>query len=405
MQGPDDIRGGMLIRVSRQIKIPDPVRIERYRRLPEYGPKILFFSGGSALKGVSQELMKYTHNSIHIISAFDSGGSSAILRKYLKMPAIGDIRNRLMALADRSVLGNPEIFNLFSYRFPNDGNNEDLYKELDRMIKGKHRLVSAISYPMRKIIRNHLFQFKENVHEDFDLRKASIGNLILAGGYLGNQRHLDPLIYIFSRLVQVKGIVRPVISKDLHLAAKLEDGSIVAGQHLITGKEAKPLNKKIVDLFLIENIKKNEHVCVRLRKKVTDLIDSAELICFPMGSFFTSIVANLLPGGVGTGIGRNRCPKIFIPNTYYDPELYGLGVADQVEILIRFMKKDCGEKTNNENLLNFVILDQKNGSYGKVECDRIKKAGIEVIDCQLVSEESAPYIDEKLLVPMLLSFI
>ncbi|MGD9157412.1 MAG: GAK system CofD-like protein [Desulfobacteraceae bacterium] len=395
----------MLIRISRQIEIPDPVRIERYRRLPEYGPKILFFSGGSALRGASRELMKYTHNSIHIISAFDSGGSSAILRRYLKMPAIGDIRNRLMALADRSILGNPEIFNLFSYRFPDDAHNGDLGSELDRMIRGKHRLVAAISDPMRKIIRNHLFQFRENVPEDFDLRKASIGNLILAGGYLGNQRHLDPVIYIFSRLVQVKGIVRPVISKDLHLAAELEDSTVVVGQHLLTGKEKGPLNKRIVELFLTENIRQPEPVHVKLRKKVTDLIGSAELICFPMGSFFTSIIANLLPDGVGTSIGLNSCPKIFIPNTGNDPELYGLSVADQVEILIRYLKKDNEENIASGDLLNFVVIDRKNGDYGEIDCDRIRKAGIEVIDCPLISEESAPYIDEKLLVPILLSFI
>jgi CofD-related protein of GAK system len=392
----------MLIRISRQIEIPDPVRIERYRRLPEFGPKILFFSGGSALKGVSQELMQYTHNSIHIISTFDSGGSSAILRKHLNMPAVGDIRNRLMALADRSVLGNPEIFNLFSYRFSDNGNLGD---ELDRMIKGKHRLVAAISDPMRKIIRNHLFQFRESVSEDFDLRNASIGNLILVGGYLGNQRHLDPVIYIFSRLVQVKGVVRPIISKNLHLAAELEDGSIIVGQHLLTGKEADPLNKRIVDLFLTEKIREPGPVYVKLRKKITNLIGSAELICYPMGSFFTSIIANLLPEGVGAEIGHNICPKIFIPNTGHDPELHGLNVADQVETLIKYLKKGGAENMTNADLLNFVVLDQKNGSYGEVEYERIRRAGIEVINCPLISEESSPYIDEKLFVPILLSFI
>jgi CofD-related protein of GAK system len=321
------------------------------------------------------------------------------------MPAVGDIRNRLMALADRSVLGNPEIFNLFSYRFPDDGDNSHLGDELDSMIKGEHHLVAAISDPMRKIIRNHLFQFRENVSQDFDLRKASIGNLILASGYLGNQRHLDPVIYIFSRLVQVKGVVRPVISKDLHLCARLEDGSIIVGQHLITGKEEASPVKRIMDLFLTGDIKKPEPVYVKIREKISNLIKGAELICYPMGSFFTSMIANLLPGGVGNEIGSNNCPKIFIPNTAYDPELIGLSVADQVEILIRYLKKDGSENMSESDLLNFVILDQKNGIYGKVDCDRIRNAGIGVIECSLISESSFPYIDEKLLVPILLSFI
>jgi hypothetical protein len=174
---------------------------------------------------------------------------------------------------------------------------------------------------------------------------------------------------------------------------------------LLSGKEEGPLNRRIVDLFLTEKIRKPQPVHVKLRKKITNLIGSAELICYPMGSFFTSIIANLLPAGVGAETGRNNCPKIFIPNTGHDSELYGLSVADQVEILLRYLKKDGPEDLTNADLLNFVVLDLKNGVYGEDECDRIRNAGIEVIDCPLISEASSPYIDEKLLVPILLSFI
>ena len=60
------------VTITRTIEIPDVLKIERYRRTPELGPKILFFSGGSALKTLSQRLIQYTHNSIHLITPFDS---------------------------------------------------------------------------------------------------------------------------------------------------------------------------------------------------------------------------------------------------------------------------------------------------------------------------------------------
>ncbi|MGE4294032.1 MAG: 2-phospho-L-lactate transferase CofD family protein, partial [Desulfovibrio sp.] len=93
----------MRIRVAREVLVPDRIKLERYRQVPALGPRVLFFSGGTALRDTSAELVRYTHNSVHIITPFDSGGSSAILRKAFDMPAVGDIRNRLMALADTSL--------------------------------------------------------------------------------------------------------------------------------------------------------------------------------------------------------------------------------------------------------------------------------------------------------------
>lgn len=65
------------------------------------------------------------------------------------------------------------------------------------------------------------------------------------------------------------------------------------------------------------------------------LIDVAEIICYPMGSFYSSIVANLLPGGVGTAVAANPCPKVFVPNTVPDAEQSGMSMSDAVGTLVR----------------------------------------------------------------------
>lgn len=391
------------VTIQRQITVPDKVKVARYQKSPELGPKILFFSGGSALRNLSRLLKKYTYNSTHIITAFDSGGSSAVLRKAFKMLAIGDLRARLMDLADQSFLGNPEIYDLFVYRFSKDADKEDLAREFNDMVQGCHPLVEKIHHPMRRIIRNHLFWFKQRMPAFFDFRGASIGNLILTAGYLENRSHPDPVIYIFSRLVQAKGTVRPIVNRYLHLVAELVDGSIVVGQHMITGKEVPPLLAKIKRIYLAEDENHPEEVYVHLRDKMEWLISDAELICYPMGSFYSSIVANLLPKGVGSAIAKNQVPKVYVPNTGYDPECIGMGLTEQVYKLVEYGCRD-GADIEPTDIINFVVIDNQSGSYqGTIDHENLKQLGIEVIDCRLVSERTAPYIDEELLLPVLLS--
>jgi CofD-related protein of GAK system len=276
------------VRITRTTTLPDPVKLGRYLKTPELGPRMLFFSGGSALTGISRALKRYTHNSIHLVTPFDSGGSSAALRKAFAMPSIGDLRSRLTALADENITGHPDVYQLFTYRFPTGENTAKLHARLESMIRGKEPLVAAIPNPMRRLIRNQLGYFREAMPDDFDLRGASTGNLILAGGYLNNHKHLDPIIFLFSKLVNVLGTVRAVVNNDLHLAARMADGNMVVGQHRLTGKETAPLEVAVSELLLSGHPDKYLPAIAEIRKKNRRLIQQAELICYPPGSFYTT---------------------------------------------------------------------------------------------------------------------
>lgn len=396
----------MLLQIKKTIPFPNKINLARFQRSPELGPKILFFSGGSALRKACNELVKYTHNSIHIITPFDSGGSSAELRKAFMMPAIGDIRNRLLALADKSVQGYPEIFRLFNYRFPKKAKQQHLQTELDCMISGKHELVKSIPDPMRKIIRQHLGLFNQKKPEEFKLKNASIGNLVLTAGYLHNNRNFDVIIYIFSSLVKVQGIVRPVVNKNLDLAVQLEDGSTIVSQHRFSGKETPAISSKIKSLSLSENPEKLVPTAIPIRDKMKQLIQQAELICYPMGSFYSSIMANLLPKGIGTAIKKNPCPKIMIPNTTFDPETKGMTLDDQVQTLIEYLRKDDPDKLNPNDVLDFILLDSNQDLYqGRFDPRKYSKIGIETVSCQLTNESGQPFIKEQNFVESVLSFV
>ena len=353
----------------------------------------------------SRVLKEYTHNSIHFVTPFDSGGSSAKLRKAFSMPSIGDLRSRLMALADENITGHPDVYKLFTYRLPGNKANDALRKQLESMIRGKDPLISNISNPMRRLIRNQLGYFHDAMPADFDLRGASVGNLILAGGYLNNHQHLDPIVFLFSKLVNVLGTVRTVVNRDLHLVAKLANGNLILGQHNLTGKEVTPLDSPIKSLFLSAKLTQDVPVIVEVRKKNKKLIKKSELICYPPGSFYSSLLANLLPAGVTSAIAESDCPKVFVPNLGQDPEQIGMTLDDSVQTLLKYLRmgneKDCA----NDRLLNFILMDENKSRYSsRLTPELLKDLGVQLVSTRLVSKQSAPYYDPKLLVAALLSF-
>ncbi len=389
------------IQVSRAVDIPDVLRLTRYRKIPELGPRVLFFSGGSALTELSKTLKNYTHNSIHLVSPFDSGGSSAKLRKAFNMPAIGDLRSRLIALADETVLGHPEIYQLFSYRLPSNQSQSALKTKLSNIASGKDSLMEDIANPMRTLICHQLGYFLDAIPADFDLNGASIGNLIIAGGYLNNHRQLEPILFLFSKLVNVLGVVRPITNDNHHLVATLQDGQQIIGQHLMTGKEVPAITSAIKTLSLSKSLDKHEPVTTRLRKRNRKLIEQSDLICYPPGSFFSSLIANLLPTGVGKAISSNGCPKVYIPNLGHDPEQYGLTLQDTLTILLDHLAEGAA-KTKASQFINFILVDSKHGDYpGGIPTDFIQSLGITLIDTKLMQKGSQHYDDERLAAALL----
>ncbi|MTI16319.1 GAK system CofD-like protein [Rhodobacteraceae bacterium RKSG542] len=387
--------------VSRRVIIPDPVRIDRFKRLPELGPKLLFFSGGTALNPLARTLKSYTHNSHHLITPFDSGGSSAALRQAFDMPAIGDLRSRLIALADETVSGHPEVARLFKYRLSKTGTPKELHRRLMRIVEAKDKLLADVHNPMRGLIQTQLEFFIEAMPEDFNLAGASIGNLILAGGYLNNHRHLDPIIFLFSKLVNTLGHVTAITDSNLHLAARLENGSVVAGQHNMTGKETPSVVHPISDVFTIRSLEDPTPAKPSIHPRMGRIIADADLICYPPGSFYSSLMANLLVEGVGRAAASNPNPKVYIPNLGKDPEQLGMSPRLALEKIIAQLEADIDAPVAASDLINFVVIDKSMAD--SFDANTFKQRGIHIIIDDLVTKTSFPYYDPEKLVRILLS--
>lgn len=393
-------------RIFRRLTMPDLVRVHRYQSLPEQGPKVLFFSGGSALNKISRVFKEYSHHSIHLVTPFDSGGSSARLRAEFDIPAVGDLRSRLMALADETVLGQPEVYTLFTHRLSQHDTPEQLAAQLEQLVSGVHPLIECVPNPMKALIKTQLAVTQTRIGVDFDLRGASIGNLIIAGGYLNNLQQLDLIVFLFSRLVKTLGDVKTTIDASLHLGVELGNGDIVLGQHNITGKETGSLSSPIKRMWLNKGLRKVAPINQHIADDRKDAIESADLICYPPGSFYSSLLANLMPEGVGRSICQNSNPKVYLPNLGVDPEQLGLSLMERVRRLINAVTDDIS--INNEMreyfpALDYLLLDDSY-DYGDVDIEALQALNVSLIKTPLIGNKPDKY-DERLVTQALLSFV
>lgn len=379
--------------IERQIELPDALRVSRALSAPHLGPRILFFSGGSALNDISRQLKRYTFNSIHLITPFDSGGSSQILREAFNMPAVGDLRSRLMALADETVLGQPDIYALFTHRLPKDATQPCLRAEVAAMIKGAHPLVKAISRPMRTLIQSFLQDFADDAPDGFDYRNASIGNLIIAGGYLSNDRALEPVLFLMSKMVDVRGTVRAVVDENLQLGVELQGGRRVIGQRHITGKEVAPLEARITHAFLSDGAVEIPAADMPLPKRNRKLIAQADVICYPPGSLYSSVIANLLPAGVGRAIAARNVPKLYLPSLGTDPEALGHSLSDQVAALLTPLRADAGPNLPAHHFITHVLCDL---SWSVEACAEVTaQHGIPCLRLPLIGDRADRYASQR----------
>jgi hypothetical protein len=124
----------------------------------------------------------------------------------------------------------------------------------------------------------------------------------------------------------------------------------------------------------------------------------------PTGSFYASLLANLLPRGVGRAIALAGCPRVYIPNTGSDPEQRGMSVADSVEALLRQVRADAGDDVPLSRVVNLVLLDRAPRHYVMhVDRARLERMGVQVVELELVTESSQPYIHPQRLTETLLS--
>jgi CofD-related protein of GAK system len=378
-------------------------RIEALRKAPALGPALLFFSGGTALRPLCRKLKLYTHHSVHIITPFDSGGSSAEIRRTLAMLSLGDLRNRLLALADENSETNGSLYKLFCYRLPKHAPQIELWRELHDLSEGGHALVRVLPAAVQGPITSTLQLVVSLLPPDVDLAGANIGNLVLAGTFLSHDRDIHTALMLMGKMVGVLGRVLPSSEANAQLAARLRDGQLIVGQHRITGKQLPAIASPVTELFLTAGLDSQQPVEVAASSEALQQIAEADLICYSYGSFYSSVLANLLPKGIARAIVTTRCPKIYVPNWGTDPEQLGMTLADTVDCLIERVRREAPTATVRD-VIQRVVLDSVNLDYSlQLDVERVRALGIEVIDVPFAAEQQGDELDFTRLAELLVS--
>ncbi len=362
---------------------------------------MLFFSGGSALKDVSRRLAYYGCPTVHIITTFDSGGSSAELRRALSMPAVGDLRQRLVTLADQSFSGVSAACAFLERRFAAQAGAGELEGELALLASGEHEWFSDFSPSFAARLKALLADFALFMPPGFDLRGACLGNLALGAYYLRNGRSLKDVAEYFSRLLKCRGKVTPVCEDSVHLAAKLQSGVILAGQHSFTGKAIMPEGVgvgRINGMYYYSGGRWDVPVEVPCAPDIPRLIGDCAVICYPVGSFYSSVLANVRLQGVGRAVAASKAFKIYVPNPGPDPETEGMTLEDRLQELVGGMLADAPGK-NARDVLDCLLVDEAGGNYpGGVPRAWCERHGIHLLDYSFVSS-AAPHVSIRLAEP------
>ena len=304
---------------------------------------VVVIGGGTGLATALRGLKHANVGITAIVTVADDGGSTGRLRTDFEMPAPGDIRNCIVALSDaESTVGK-----LFNYRF-----------------EGESATLSGHSF----------------------------GNLFIAAltQVTGN---FEQAVIESGRVLATRGRVLPSTLEDVHLTARLIDGSTVSGESAV-GHSHSP-----IDRIALEPARPRGY------EPAISAILGADLVVLGPGSLYTSVLPNLLVAGVREAIEFSRARTVYVCNVATQHgETDAFGVDEHVRAVIGYL---------GENVLDYVIANDHRTDLGfqPDEPDRPvavvpgmsqTTAGVRVIHRDLVDPDNGLWHDSDKLAQALL---
>lgn len=227
--------------------------------------KVVILGGGNggsiSIRAMKQYLDHYSISAI--IAMSDSGSSSGKLREELGVLPPGDILRAVLAMS--------------SYDY---------------------NLLKRIFYDTR-------------YSEHGKLKGFGIGHLFIALAEKYNGGIIDA-IRALAQAVDTVGPVFPVTLESSNLCVELTNGTIVKGEHEIDRPQW-DCSIKIKRAWLEPE---NTPLYDRARKEILE----ADVIVIGPGSFFTSIIATLLPTGMKEALGESKAKLIFVSGNSIEKE-------------------------------------------------------------------------------------
>lgn len=308
------------------------------------GPKLVVIGGGTGLSNLLRGLKEYTSNITAVVTVADDGGSSGKLRGELGMPPPGDIRNCLVALADTE----PLLETLFQYRFTSGDS------------LGGHSFGNLFLAAMSQILG-----FTEGV-------KAS------------------------GKVLAIRGKVLPVTEENIKLKAIFADGQEVWGESNISR-----VPEAIQRLELVPEGS-------RALPEVLEAILSADAIVMGPGSLYTSLLPNLLVGGVAQAVVASKGIKIFVCNIMTQvQETRSYTAAEHVEAIYRHVGTKLFQYVIVNNLPIGEDLLRRYAEEGAepvaIDWERLRQLEVKVLAAPLLQPGQVAWHDSRALAKTVLT--
>lgn len=286
--------------------------------------RIVLFSGGSACRSINVALCQNGADVTRVVPAWDSGGSSKVIRERLAILSVGDIRQALMTMAHGEGCAG-DVVKICNARLSANLGREEARNEFLFYAEGRHPLLERMEPGLHGAILNYLNTFASSVGREFDFRHGSIGNFILTGACLAHNGDVNTAIFVFRKLCGIRGNVWPSsCDNDLVLSARLNDGRSLMPQDVITSMVPEDARIGIAEVELA----RADRSPAVANPAVLDAIANADLIAFGPGSLYTSILPHLLVNGLVPAIENASCPVVFIGNILQCRETMGLTLED-----------------------------------------------------------------------------
>ncbi len=296
-------------------------------------PNVVIIGGGTGSSTVIKGLKKYVDCNIStIVPMGDSGGSTGRLREQFGILSAGEIRQRLIALAE------------------DDGNNH-LVKILD-----------------------HRFE------RGNELRGHNMGNILIAAltEFYGSQ---EKAIDALSSAINAKGKIIPSTWDSFELIAEYSNGKKIVGEHSIDESNE---NARITRLYTKPSVKANP--------AAIEAIKNADFIIFGPGDLYTSVLHNVVVDGMADAIQSSNAKKIYISNLMTSHgETTGMSLQDLIKEVEKYIKSKLDTVLVNSKKLPPQIVSryQKNLQFPvKIELNEETKRRMEIIQRDLLSEET-----------------
>lgn len=292
--------------------------------------RIVLFSGGSGCRAINIALCNRAQLT-RVVPAWDSGGSSKVIRERLGLLAVGDLRQALMTMAHGEGRAG-DVVKICNARISSNLGIDDAQAEFLYYADGRHPLLDRMEPGLRGAILNYLKTFAATAGPDFDFRNGSIGNFILTGACLAHNGDINTAVFVFRKLCDIVGNVwTSSLDNDLLLTATLANGKQVRRQDAITKLPSEDGAAGIVGIELSTE----DGAAPQGNPAVTEAIAEADLIAFGPGSFYTSLLPHLQVHGIADALSRTECPRVWIGNILQCRETVGLTLGDLIEAVAR----------------------------------------------------------------------